>query len=83
VRLRALKRTPKAERPMEFYTTDACCPACRERHGFFAPAICGHNNASGRDVWYDRVTCTWTIDSPLAAPSDDDPARQALLRRAA
>jgi hypothetical protein len=78
------KRKPKAEKPMEFYTTDACCPACKERHGFFAPAICGHNNGSGRDVWYDRVTCTWTIDSPVTVPSDDAlSARQALLRRAA
>jgi len=77
------KRKPKAKKPMEFYTTDACCQACKERHGFFAPMICAHNNGSGRDVWYDRATCTWTTDSPVAAPHDDDSARQALLRRAA
>jgi hypothetical protein len=82
VRLRARKTKPKSEKPMEFYTTDACCQTCKERHGFFAPAICCHNNGSGRDVWYDRETCRWTIDSPVAAPSDDGSASQALLRGA-
>ena len=78
----ARKRKPKAETPMEFYTTDACCQSCKERHGFFAPMICGHNNLSGRNVWYDRETCSWTIDCPVADPSEDTDARQALLRRA-
>ncbi len=66
------RKRPKAERPMEFYTTDACCPSCKERHGFFAPMICYHNNGSGRDIWYDRATCTWTADSPLMAQSHED-----------
>lgn len=59
---------PRQPKPMEFYTTDACCPACKERHGFFAPSICGHNNQSRRNVWYDRSTCTWTTDNPFFSP---------------
>lgn len=76
-----LRARKKAEKPMEFYTTDACCPACKERHGFFAPSICGHNNQSGRDVWYDRATFTWTVDSPVTIPADD--ARRSIIARAA
>lgn len=64
-----MMRKPKTKAPMEFYQTDACCPACKEHHGFWPPMICGHNNLSGRPVWYDRATCSWTIDSPVAAPS--------------
>lgn len=66
-----MSKRRRAPKPMEFYTTVACCAACKDRHGFFAPMICGHNNGSGRDVWYDRVTCTWTIDSPVTKPSPD------------
>lgn len=26
------------------------------------PMIAGADNASGRDVWYDRARCMWTVD---------------------
>ena len=57
-------KKPEEPKPMRFYTTDACCPACKERHEFFAPMICRHNNLSQRDVWRDPATLSWMIDNP-------------------